>query len=305
MKFLIAARPFNHQSFGVVTLHKIFEQLLLLGFEAEIIFFEGDGKDCKWGFSRNSEYYRPGAQLPPPRNYEKYINSIVSNGILIYPEIIFGNPLGAKNVVRYMLNKEGALKSWGMNAASNDFFLTHSQLYRDTYHFALFNPPDITWLNSIEINDLDMRSMDVSYIGKGSKYGFTKIPNGTLEITREWPKSQTQLRLLLNNSRYFFCFDSLSATAFEAVACGAIPFVFPGGPIPIEKLRNGLDGLPYYSGFAELDENMNIRDIQYDAHEFQSTRKEIINRIQAMHEDYPKQVSLLAEKISGHFELSS
>jgi hypothetical protein len=37
---------------------------------------------------------------------------------LIYPEIIFGNPLGAKNVVRYMRNKEGALKSWGMNAAS-------------------------------------------------------------------------------------------------------------------------------------------------------------------------------------------
>jgi hypothetical protein len=302
MKFIIAARPYNHQSFGVVTLHKLYESLRKLNFEVEIIFFEGDGKDCKWGFSRNPAFYRPGLKINSEVDYRSYLDAVRSNGIIIYPEIIYGNPLLGKNVVRYLLNKEKALKPWGMNSLATDFYLTHSKMYREKFDFLLFNPPDIDWVNEIKINDFEKRSIDISYLGKGVKYGFEKIIQGTFEITREWPKSQSQLRLLLNNTRHFFCFDSISSTQLDAILCGSVPFIFEGGPINFEHIKNNAE-IPFYTGLAEIDKSMEIKNISFDLVEFKATREKIISTITNILESYEDQVFSLVKKIKSHFSL--
>lgn len=302
MKFIITSRPYNHQSFGVVTLHKLYDQLKILGFEVELIFFEGDGKNCKWGFSQNPAFYRPGTELLLKKDYKKYLEEVRSEGIIIYPEIIFGNPLSGKNIVRYLLNKEGALKPWGMNSSAGDFYLTHSKMFRDHFDFLLFNPPTINWLPEIEIKPLEHRSIDVSYLGKGIKYGFEKIIQGTLEITRQWPNSQGQLRLLLSNSRYFFCFDALTSTALDAILCGSVPFIFEGGPVTISQLQKEAE-IPFYSGTADIDNEMKIKDLNFNIAEFKATREQIIHTIQNILEFYPEKVFLLAENLRSHFKI--
>lgn len=302
MKFIIAARPYNHQSFGVVTLHKLYENLRKLDFEVEIIFFEGNGKDCKWGFSRNPTFYRPGLKISPEIDYKIFFEDVCREGIIVYPEIIYDNPLRGKNVVRYLLNKEKALKPWGMNSSTTDFHLTHSKIYRENFDFLLFNPPDIDWVHDIKINDFEKRSIDISYLGKGVKYGYEKIVQGTFEITREWPKSQSQLRLLLNNSRYFFCFDSISSTQLDAILCGSVPFIFEGGPITFDHIKNNAE-IPFYTGIAEINEDMEIKNISFDLVEFNTTREKIICTVNKILESYEDQVFSLTKKIKSHFNL--
>ena len=150
LKFIIASRPYNHQSFGVVTLHKMHEFLLKNGFESEIIFFDGLGKDYKWRFSKNELDYRKSNLINKNRNYKNYLKEVCEKGIIVYPEGIYGNPLSGKNIVRYLLNKERALKPWGMNASKRDFFLVYSKLYRKNFHHELFNPPSIEWLKELK-----------------------------------------------------------------------------------------------------------------------------------------------------------
>ena len=303
LKFIIASRPYNHQSFGVVTLHKMHEFLLKNGFESEIIFFDGFGKDYKWIFSTNELNYRKSNLINKNRNYKNYLKEVCEKGIIVYPEVIYGNPLSGKNIVRYLLNKERVLKPWGMNASKQDFFLVYSKLYRKNFHHELFNPPSIEWLKELKINNFNTRKIDVTYIGKGIKYGANKIILNTVEITREWPPQTSDLILLLNNTRYFFCFDTLSGTQMTALLCGAVPFVFELGPFKISELINS--ELPFFTGKASLNEDYSINKLSYDHNEFTNKREESIRYINKLNDQYETKLLSFVKKIIIHFKISN
>jgi len=97
MKFIITAPPFNEKSAGCVMLYTLSNKLKELGYDTEII------------------------PLTQPQ-------VIPDDTILIYPEIIDGNPFGAKNVVRYFLNREGYVSGNKVNAGPNDFNFSFSQV---------------------------------------------------------------------------------------------------------------------------------------------------------------------------------
>jgi hypothetical protein len=53
------------------------------------------------------------------------------DAICVYPEVFAGNPLGARNVVRYLLNRPGLFTGVGMEAFSpDDYFLYHAEEFR-------------------------------------------------------------------------------------------------------------------------------------------------------------------------------
>ena len=90
MKFLICAPPYNDKSAGIVVLHELHQDMVNLGYDAHLCIFQNTA------FSRMMFTSKTDLQ------------DIVDNGIVIYPEVIRGNPLRAKRVVRYFLNREGA-----------------------------------------------------------------------------------------------------------------------------------------------------------------------------------------------------
>jgi hypothetical protein len=61
--------------------------------------------------------------------------SLLDRSIVIYPEIVAGNPLRARNVVRYLLNKPGYFTGAGMETfGEGDYYLHFSDEFR---------PPDL------------------------------------------------------------------------------------------------------------------------------------------------------------------
>ena len=92
MKFVVSAPPYTDKSAGVVMLYLLRDELKGLGYDAEIVLFDT-------------------------------IKPISDDTIVIYPEVIEGNPLKAKNVVRYFLNREGLASGNRVNPSSDDFIL--------------------------------------------------------------------------------------------------------------------------------------------------------------------------------------
>jgi hypothetical protein len=76
--FVIYAPPYDENSGGIVVLYQLHDLLIKLGFNSKI---------CIW-------------------EEEKYLLPFIShNAVIVYPEIIDGNPLKAKSIVRWLLYK--------------------------------------------------------------------------------------------------------------------------------------------------------------------------------------------------------
>ncbi len=299
MQIIIATRPYTHHSFGIVVLHKLYKTILELGFECKLIFFEGDGLNCNWYFSENPACYEPKhINRINFSSLEIFFKEARENGLIIYPEIINGNPLQGKNIVRYLLNKEGALKKWGMNAGDNDFMLVFSKLYREKFHASLFYPPDISWLNE-KFENRQRKNLDITYIGKGVKYGIKNVIKNTTEITRDWPQDKLSYLDLLGKCRYFYSFDTLSSTNTDAMLAGAVPFVFEFGPFKLKHIENS--EIPFYSGKATYDSEMNIVKLEFDESQYKLIRGQAIKRIKLLQENFQSNVSNFIAKAITHF----
>jgi hypothetical protein len=170
------------------------------------------------------------------------IYDINDNTLVIYPEIITGNPLNGNYVVRYMLNREGFIKAGiMMNSSHQDFILTHSYLYHQDPHFHLFNYNGSEYFNRNETEQFNKRKIDLTYIGKGSKYTTCSLLHGTQEVTREWPATKLELANLLKKTKYIYTWDTLSATVTDAILCGAFPIFMTYVPITKDEVYNMID----------------------------------------------------------------
>ena len=95
-KYLIYTPSYNPQSGGIIVLHKLCHMLNNLGAHA---FLFHDKIDNVNYFNTNPEYLTPIADL----------SILNQDPIVIYPEIVIGNPLNAKHVVRWLLNRPGVI----------------------------------------------------------------------------------------------------------------------------------------------------------------------------------------------------
>lgn len=155
--------------------------------------------------------------------------------IAIYPEVLHGNPLQARYVVRYILNHPGLLGGPKQFDESelliyyDKEFLTESEkinnipiLWTPTVNLGIFNNED---------NDFDdHRNGHLLYPGR---YGQAReehpelFETGTI-ITYDWPKTHAELATLLRRSKVLYCFSN-SSIAAESTLCGC-PVVMMKSP---------------------------------------------------------------------------
>ena len=159
---------------------------------------------------------------------------IDDNTVVIYCEGTIGNPLNARNVVRWMLSELGKnapyewLHTWGKNELV--YYFNTEQKFFD-------NPEKIgkiyKSLNSLYINpyakqtNFEERTGSCYTIRKAFMHtnGFNIVhPPNSFELTRQ----HTQLECIefFNKYKWFVCYDPLCFYVVIAALCGCIPVVY-------------------------------------------------------------------------------
>ncbi len=299
LRFLIAAPPYSHQSAGIMVLHQLCDMLNRQGYEAAMVFFHGGSKPhFQWAYTNNPGVYHPDLQRVQLSmdNPDKSIRDFLENGVLIYPDLIPDNPLAASRVVRYLMYHNHDYTP----IYPNEYILSFSQTYHSNPNMTLykvFSDENLHANGSLEWSE---RTMDLTYFGKGPTVtDCFRIPE-TLMISRTWPEDKNQLGILLRQCRYFFTWDSMSATNIDAVSCGAVPVLLHERQTTRDELNQG--ELSPYPNIMLMD----LRDKESligDKAEISRQLNEMKNAILFYDKSWPERVRQFAVDASRFYQI--
>jgi GT2 family glycosyltransferase len=172
--------------------------------------------------------------------------------IVVYPEVVPGNPIKARSVVRYLLNIPGLIGSDTEFADSEMIFAYGQHLLPEgeSAERILFLPPIDTSLFNNLANPYDKhRKGWLIYPGRHAD-ALKEHPDLAAKctvITHAWPATPREMAELFRRSEGIYCFSS-TATALEAMLCGCPAVVlkspfFDGTPLGVGEF--GTHGLAF------------------------------------------------------------
>ena len=206
--YVVAAPDYRQASGGIKACHRLVHELNQRGMVAYVL----GAVNPDWDERRITG-----------RGYR--ILRAESDPIVVYPEIVSGNPLDAAHVVRWVLNTPGYLggdseypETELVFAWSRRFYDTDRILTVDVIEHELFNT-----------KDLPPRTLDCYYMGKAGRRGVHKIArtDGMTEITSHYPPTRRELAGLLRRTRTLYTYDDCTALAWEALLCGCRVILLP------------------------------------------------------------------------------
>lgn len=239
-KFLIFSEPYDELSGGFVVLHKLCSILNQLGFESYMYpyFDHTEINKCNY-FRRHyiltklrvKNYFR-GYKTNPAFTTPVYSgpkNDCWKDWIVIYPEVVFGNPLNAKNVIRWLLHNPGFHSGevhygsdelyFKFNTAINDFSFPGSET--STKLLKVIHYP----MESYNIRDAESNRAGTAYcIRKGS---YKKIAHDLENSILIDGKSHDEVAKIFKRVKTFISYDSYTAYSIFAVLCGCESIVVP------------------------------------------------------------------------------
>lgn len=207
--YYIEAPPYRRTSSGIRVLHMLCHALNLMGEEAYV----------------TTTVTQPSLRTPSlTEEIVRRHEALGLNPIVVYPEVVAGNPRRGASVVRYLLNRPGLL---GGSADLDPTELIYgygeqvlpSHVDREN---VLFIPHmDLTIFNNQD-NPLDSRrSGSLLYVGRYHEALklYPELVANTVLITHDWPESHEELAALFRRSASLHCFES-TGVALEAAICG-------------------------------------------------------------------------------------
>ena len=257
MKFTVATPSYRRNSGGVWMLHYLCSQLNALGHEATVYIYTTEQV----------------TNFGNPIGHD-------TDAIVIYPEVITNNPLNAKKVVRYLLNKEAAIDGKFIEWGANDFPMAYSKLYGDCD--TLFYPI----IDTDIVNRNELREYNSYYVGKGSKYAVCPPLPGCQEITISTPRKE--YINILNKSKILFTYDTLTSTNLDAVLCGAIPYFLLKPPTDLKNSELG----KYWI------KSLNPQEVAKTKENIKTLRPRILQ----MRQEFPQKLQEMCNKIEKHFK---
>jgi len=210
--YLIVSHDYTTKSAGVRALHRLCHALNQHGREA-------------WITSPvvNPDWNTPAADAETQA-------ALARDGIVVYPEVEDGNPLDARRVVRYLLNKPGLVRParhlegevrFAYCGLLRPFVSDYDHiLYVPVIERDLFYPPQ----------EPAERAGSLWWKGKEAKtlsVILDEWPEPSLEIAPDWPKTRRELADLFRGAKRFFSHTCYTALVLEARLCGCPTVVFP------------------------------------------------------------------------------
>lgn len=208
-KSYIICAPELSGSAGVRVLYKLREELEKQGFNAKIF--------CLVPLSKRQ------------KNENIFVSDISlfdkQNDIVIYPEIVTGNPLYFRNVVRFMLNKPGLLGG-ETKYHYGELQFCFDRHCHDTAPMLRFDMINRTLFFDVHAP----KNTNCFFVHKGGEGIHPPELEGCKKITMSWPSSQKALAELLQQTDTLYSFDDNSCLLQEAVLCGAkVKIITPDG----------------------------------------------------------------------------
>jgi hypothetical protein len=179
----------------------------------------------------------------------------IRDSIVIYPEIIEGNPLGAKKVVRWLLNKPGAItgtSSYGFGDLIfyyADHFLPEGFIADESFRLKITDLKTHTYKD-----DHERKRQGVYYmVRKGRDVPLTYHPANALQVDG---KSHAELAEIFAKAQMFISYDLHTAYSLFASLCGCDSVVVPRPGMSKEQWKIGkdqsdLDGIAY--GYEDIE----------------------------------------------------
>lgn len=277
-KFVICTPPYANNSAGIIVLHELCDALIRHGHEAYVAFIHMTAGRCTFHYPLSDEGFNPSLKRMSldKVEYERAVNDALDNGICIYPEIVQGNPLLAKRVVRYFLYYDGGITGIKSSCGDGDYILSFSPHYFKGANRILFKPVVDANMHDEGAPMFESRTLDLTFFGKGPNYTQCHLVDGSVELPKAWPKSKVELAALLRCTRYVYTWDYHSSLNLDAVLCGARPVLMQTRQLELDGLSFGTHGYGVFlspfsrdgqGGFVEPDDytekrNSYIRSIQ-------------------------------------------
>lgn len=246
-----------------MVLHDLCEALNRNGYQAGIVFIHGGNaveQNFQYAVSKDFDLYRSNGDYHYFMD-EAEARDVLLNGTVIYPDLITGNPLGAKRTIRYILN-------FNSSNFSGDFVLSYSKVYSEYSNFVLNKPFHHACFTDDGTLPWSKRTLDLTYIGKGSGFVDCHRIENTILVERDYPRDKEQLALLLRQCRFLFTWDCVSATNFDAVMCGAIPILLHDKQIDrkiINQMELGAFPTTSFTSIQELPDGLQFEGGRIDA----------------------------------------
>lgn len=240
--YYIVCPPYRHTSGGVRVLNLFCHALNLLGEEAYLL----------------SEHAAPKLRAPLlTPEIAAHHQRQGRKPLMLYPEIIDGNPFGAPLVIRYLLNVPG-FHTGHYSYGPDDILVTHSNDILPQGWQALLLPvptSDRSIFNN-ENNPYDQqRSGACFYAKKYFESGLPLLPvtDGAIELSpRVAQRSLEELAELLRRTEVLYAYEH-STLCFEALLCGCPVVYLPNEFMP-QMYYNfvGRDGVAWGNTAEEL-----------------------------------------------------
>lgn len=274
-RYIVFAPSYTPDAGGIIVLHKLCHLINSAGFDAFIYpwfpQFKINKKDCSdlLMLARNIvgsmfRKYKTNLSFNTPL----FAGDIEDSDIVIYPEIVFGNPLKAKHVVRWLLNKPGHF--------TGDIYYGPHELYFKFDHglvddFCFYNSKlsDVllnVWHVPCEIyneSGVSLNRAGTAYsIRKGTNKPHDCHPDDAILIDG---MSHESIAEVFKKVKQFISYDTYSAYSTFAVMCGCESIVVPDeGKSKHEWYPDVVKryGLAY--GFDDLDFARNTRKLKLE-----------------------------------------
>lgn len=272
-KYIIFAPSYLETSGGIVVLHKLCSILNDLGHESylypsfetyELNKIKPVYTCLRYIKARLSTIFRPYKTNPAFNTpvWRGKHNDFDDHYIIIYSEIVFGNPLKAKNVVRWLLHQPG-FHSGKIYYGQNELYFKFNSAIND-FSF----PGSVTSSSYLKIihYPLEYYNMkDIPSNRKGTAYCLRKGKHKKIQHdlknsilidgkTNTQGKSHKEVSDIFKSVETFISYDTYTAYSIFAVLCGCISIVIPDEGVKKEEwYPNETDryGLAY--GFDEIE----------------------------------------------------
>ena len=270
--FLIYAPPFTHEYGGIVALHKLCDVINRAGgrafihpyldlievnalnidqaldhCEAQRAFYDDVVAAKK--FPVKAEFITPVTHVFNDLEYG-------DDWIIVYPEITSGNPLRAKNIVRWLLHNPG-FHTGRINYGPNELYFRYSNAF-DEFRF----PGSRTSESFLKIEHWDFglfNSEGAAASRFGSAYcvrkGWTKpIQHDLTYSILIDGRDLEEIARIFKKVKVFYSYDTRTAFSHLAVLCGCDSVVIPDSGVPESEWAS--EGEELYSGIAYGIENL-------------------------------------------------
>ena len=201
----------------------------------------------------------------------------LDNTIVVYPEGIRYNPLGAKNVVRWILGPSLQEDAETYSKSDivyyiNDYYYNKSLKQRKNQLYVIELHRDI-------FKDIQAKRTGSCYTIRKATPEKLVHPKNSYQISYENAGELAELSMLFNTSEYFYCYDNHTFLFTQAAMCGCISIVIPDPKFSKEMWMNGSRLHKYGVAYGESDIPRAIETLPLLQKELEIIEEEVIKNV--------------------------